>query len=42
MCYQRSIAIGSVTPEEMGAWKPGESTLADYLRCVRGRILRAD
>ena len=25
-----------------GAWKPGESTLADYLRCVRGRILRAD
>ena len=25
-----------------GAWKPGESTLRDYLRCVRGRFLRGD
>ena len=25
-----------------GAWKPGTSTLRDFLRCVRGRLLRED
>ena len=25
-----------------GAWKPGVSTLRDYLRCVRGRFERKD
>lgn len=25
-----------------GAWKPGESTLRDYIRCIRGRFLRQD
>jgi hypothetical protein len=25
-----------------GAWKPGVSTLRDYLRCIQGRFLRFD
>ena len=25
-----------------GAWKPGSSTLRDFVRCVRGRLLRED
>ena len=25
-----------------GAWKPGTSTLRDFVRCIRGRLLRED
>ena len=25
-----------------GAWKPGTSTLRDFMRCIRGRLLRED